>query len=114
VHPIAATRLRDRLLSQRREILAAYESHRAPCTTCPAADSLDAAAARTLDQLVVNLRHSERGLLRRIDAALARIEAGQAGDCTCCGAPIGAPRLDAVPWAETCIRCQLTHEEGVA
>jgi len=46
-----------------------------------------------------------RAELRALDAADARLAAGTYGVCVRCGRPIAAARLDALPAAETCIRC---------
>jgi DnaK suppressor protein len=49
-----------------------------------------------------------------IDAALRRLfrAAAEFGRCTGCGADVGYDRLDAIPWAETCIACQNQRENG--
>ncbi|HEY3334732.1 MAG TPA: TraR/DksA C4-type zinc finger protein [Candidatus Limnocylindrales bacterium] len=52
------------------------------------------------------LRDHNRLHLEAVDAALARLEAGTYGGCTVCGKPVGAARLDALPWAALCIDCQ--------
>lgn len=44
--------------------------------------------------------------LKLIDAALDRMAAGDFGACLACGEPISNRRLNAIPWAEYCIRCQ--------
>lgn len=41
----------------------------------------------------------------QLDAALRRLDEGTYGICATCGSPIGAARLDARPFATTCIRC---------
>ena len=46
-----------------------------------------------------------RAHLAEVDAALARVDAGTYGLCERCGAPIGTPRLEALPAARTCIGC---------
>lgn len=48
--------------------------------------------------------------LREIDAAVARIERGDYGECTDCGEPIARERLDAYPTAFRCIDCQAAYE----
>jgi DnaK suppressor protein len=53
--------------------------------------------------------HSEQ-VLRDIDAALGRIEAGTYGTCERCGKPIGEERLDAMPYATLCIECKRLEE----
>lgn len=49
-------------------------------------------------------RDSEQ--LQEIDASLARIQLGTYGRCSECGREIPISRLDAVPWANLCIRDQ--------
>ena len=46
-----------------------------------------------------------RDQLRQVDAALARLDAGEFGICTRCGQPVAADRLAARPTASTCIAC---------
>jgi RNA polymerase-binding transcription factor DksA len=41
--------------------------------------------------------------LAEIDAAFERLDAGTYGLCEVCGKPIGADRLNAIPWARLCI-----------
>lgn len=43
--------------------------------------------------------------LRAIEAALARIEAGEFGWCEACGEPIGERRLDLDPTLGRCVAC---------
>ena len=37
--------------------------------------------------------------------ALARLDAGEYGECTSCGEPIAEARLKALPYATLCIQC---------
>lgn len=48
--------------------------------------------------------------LRDIEAAKARIEAGQFGSCIDCGVRIGIERLRAYPVAKRCFVCQHRNE----
>jgi RNA polymerase-binding transcription factor DksA len=43
--------------------------------------------------------------LAEIDAALARLDAGEYGTCERCGRPIAPARLEARPTARTCVGC---------
>jgi DnaK suppressor protein len=45
-------------------------------------------------------------LLRQVEVALERLQAGQYGSCINCGQEIPESRLNAVPWAIYCIACQ--------
>lgn len=51
------------------------------------------------------LRDRSRAALVQVEAALVAIEDGSYGRCTSCGNPIPAERLEAIPWAATCIDC---------
>jgi DnaK suppressor protein len=47
-----------------------------------------------------------RSNLHDVDRALAKLDAGTYGACERCGQPIGAERLEAIPWAMLCIDCK--------
>jgi DnaK suppressor protein len=44
-------------------------------------------------------------MAREIDHALRRLAEGSYGSCEACGRPIPNERLEAVPWASTCVSC---------
>jgi DnaK suppressor protein len=46
------------------------------------------------------------GLLNQVDEALRRFEQGTYGICEECGQPIPPERLEALPYATTCLKCQ--------
>lgn len=52
--------------------------------------------------------------LQAVRAALERIAEGRFGDCSDCGEPIAAARLQALPSAARCAACQQLHEHGRA
>lgn len=51
---------------------------------------------------------------REIVEALARLDAGEYGNCQDCEEPISPPRLKAVPQARRCVRCQDRFERAAA
>ncbi len=67
------------------------------------ADEADLASNTINQQVSFSIREKELVKLRRIDAALARIEAGQYGICIESGEEIEEKRLETQPWAEFCI-----------
>ena len=86
------------------------------------ARSLDAEAAQdSADRCVISLSKEalferssqQRTLLRVIEAALRRIADGSFGVCVTCSDDIEDRRLDALPWAQFCLRCQEAIEEHV-
>ena len=48
-------------------------------------------------------------MLRLVNAALARIDRGEYGECHACEEPISDKRLNAIPWAPYCVHCQDSH-----
>ena len=50
--------------------------------------------------------------LALVEDALARLDDGSFGACVRCGKPIAAARLEALPWAATCIDCQRDLDRG--
>ena len=54
----------------------------------------------------IALRDNENILLSNIEHALMKISEQSYGTCDICGEPIPASRLEALPWAATCITCQ--------
>ncbi|WP_338067047.1 TraR/DksA C4-type zinc finger protein [Paracoccus endophyticus] len=55
--------------------------------------------------MLTALGQSDRAEIRRIDAALARIAAGDYGDCVQCGNPIPDKRLQLLPDTPFCANC---------
>lgn len=56
------------------------------------------------------LRENARETIERVEAALQKMENGTYGLCDICGQPIPAGRLDAVPYATLCVKCQADVE----
>jgi DnaK suppressor protein len=71
--------------------------------TADALDEVQFAAAR---ELRTRALERESSLLRDVRMALDRIADGSYGDCLQCEDEIGPKRLNAIPWATLCIRCQ--------
>ncbi len=57
------------------------------------------------EELLDNLSHMEVNLLKEIDLALKKIDAGTYGICENCGTEISMARLKAIPWTRYCARC---------
>lgn len=67
--------------------------------------------ADLLNDTDIALLSHELVRLRDIDAALARIKAGTYGTCIDCGEAIPAARLNALPTALSCVKCQQAYEK---
>ena len=68
----------------------------------------DAALQNGIDFAVIQLKAET---LARIDAALARLDAGMYGDCFDCGDEISDKRLRALPFAVRCTACEEKREQ---
>ena len=62
-------------------------------------------------ELALRCLTRESRLAREVRAALARIEGGSFGICLNCEEEIKPRRLEAVPWAAYCVRCQEAAEQ---
>lgn len=76
-------------------------------------DPADMAANAYTKELLVSMSDNDRQLLNLIDEALERMEDGEYAKCIRCGESLSEKRLDAVPWARHCVRCQELHERGL-
>lgn len=73
-------------------------------------DEMDAASSEINLAFLGRLRERERGLITKIDQALAKIESNEFGLCESCGEEVGIKRLEARPVAELCIDCKSEQE----
>jgi RNA polymerase-binding protein DksA len=65
---------------------------------------------QNIARLLARLDDRGKAEIEAIDAALARIAAGDYGYCTQCHATIALARLRALPTAATCVPCAEAHE----
>lgn len=117
--PAALENFRQQLLGLKRDAAAAVEARlhgqgeqRKDEAGLPrhADETDDDAAAETQRQADVAHLARTATLLDEIDAALARIDAGDYGLCVDCEEPIDLRRLQAYPAATRCARCQQQAE----
>ena len=71
-----------------------------------AADALDQVQQGEERDLAIRRIESTFSRIQSIKLALDRINAGEYGMCLRCEGEISAKRLQAIPWAGYCIRCQ--------
>lgn len=100
--------VRQRLLARREEL--AERANRAGSDLRREAEPLSAdfdeqAIQRENDEVLQELGDSARQELRRVNRALARLEAGDYFVCSECAGPIAAERLAVIPDADRCAVC---------
>ena len=76
-------------------------------------DPADMAANAYTKELLFSMSANDRRLLELIDEALGRAEIGGYGNCVHCGDLVQDKRLEAVPWARHCLKCQDLAERGM-
>ena len=61
-------------------------------------------------ELSFNLQGGDFSRLRSIEGAMKSLDRGEYGLCASCGEDIKEKRLEVVPWATMCLRCQSEAE----
>jgi RNA polymerase-binding protein DksA len=118
---IDVDRLRRELEFERMRLVAAIQSVNHPQSLADETGDLsigtddhlaDSATETYMRELDDGLEENAERLLAEVDAALERIADGTYGTCTACGRPIGADRLQAVPYATLCLDDKRVEERG--
>lgn len=99
------TATKELLLKRRAELTGALAEIEDKLDDPMPKDWEDRASERQGDEVLEALGQADLDELRRIDAALERIEHGTYGICAKCGNPISDERLQAVPTAALCRNC---------
>ncbi len=76
-------------------------------------DVADMAVESYTKEFMFGKSSGDRATLQKINEALERIADESYGTCVHCGDPIQPKRLEAVPWAQYCLRCQGLQEKGL-
>lgn len=74
------------------------------------ADAADQAATEYERQALAHKAAVARQIVENLKQALQRIERGTFGECAECGNEIEPKRLEAIPWARYCLKCQELRE----
>lgn len=97
----------ERLVKNAAESTVATENSKSPISSAE-----NAADTYEQDFAFISME-SEEDLLRKVDHALMRIRENTYGDCEECGQTINPDRLEALPWATMCVKCQELEERGI-
>ena len=73
-------------------------------------DAIDEVQLAGERELAIRNLDRESNLLRNVRGALGRMADGSYGVCMHCEEEIKPKRLEAVPWAKYCIRCQVAAD----
>ncbi len=103
------------LLEQRRrqmEKVSADEAFALASSEDDLKDQLDVSRQDMNKQISYHLTEIERQMITAIDKALEKIEDGEYGLCARCEEPIAERRLEIIPTALYCARCQTAIESN--
>jgi DnaK suppressor protein len=75
------------------------------------ANPVDKTAAEGALNTLFAVGEDKTAELKLIDEALKKIKEGTFGDCELCGQGISIKRLEAVPFAKLCVKCQKNEEK---
>jgi DnaK suppressor protein len=101
------------LLARRRELTRLSDDHLASAgARPPSADESDVAQEGETGEVGARLAELEHREVAQIDRAITRIDSGLYGSCEVCENEIPAARLEALPYATVCVRCQTLLEQS--
>ena len=112
---------RELLLAKRRELVGDMSSMEREALRSASGSNLSNLPLHMADmgtdnyeqEFTLGLVEKDRGLLREINQALAKIQDGTYGLCEGTGKPISKPRLEAQPWAKFSIEHARALEKGM-
>jgi DnaK suppressor protein len=103
-------RRRQATLKSKLEDLLKLAGDRESLEIQPMADPIDQVRSSTDRDMAVETLNQQARSIHEIRSALDRIGEGSYGQCERCDEPIPAKRLDALPWARMCVKCQSATE----
>jgi RNA polymerase-binding protein DksA len=103
VHPAVRQKLTERYA----EILDRMERIAGDANKPLNPDFEEQAVERENDEVIIALDSSIRAEIAQIEKALARMDKGEYGVCEVCGDPITPKRLEALPYANRCMPCNM-------
>jgi len=106
----AGIRRRRAVLESKLSELLELSGDREPLEVQTIADPLDQVRLSTDRDMAVETLNQQAHSIHEIRSALVRIEEGAYGQCERCEEQIPSRRLDAVPWARMCVKCQSASE----
>jgi DnaK suppressor protein len=108
--PQDLTRYRSALIEKLTLLKSLYRQSREGMVVERSADPLDQSIGEFGRKLAAANATHQNIEIRQVEAALRRIEQETYGVCISCDNPIPSKRLDLLPWASRCVRCQEVAE----
>ena len=100
--------IRQKLLAHKQELLTRAAKVRADITRSSGPlekDFAEQVVQMENDAVLAGISEATAAELAQINRALAQLDQGSYGNCSQCGQPIGARRLEVLPYSDRCITC---------
>src|SRR5450432_23941 len=104
--PLTEIRARRTVLEAKLGELTAVFQDRSALTIENSADMLDIIRMATDREVSVQRMNISAQILSDVREALGRLDRGEYGICEDCEESISPRRLEAIPWARVCVKCQ--------
>lgn len=107
---------KQRLMDKKREVTEAYNKNTTYGRLTDdegSQDLADKASSSYTKEFLYSLSNTDREILQQVDEALQRIGKRTFGTCQECSDELNRKRLEAVPWASHCVKCQEKIEKGL-
>ena len=107
-------KFKQRLVAKRKELVSEVRGSNVGSLETSAdgiQDIADQASSAYTKEFLLSIGDAERRMLRQVDEALDKIRQDTYGLCESCGEMINERRLEALPFARLCIKCQEKEEE---
>jgi RNA polymerase-binding transcription factor DksA len=114
LHSAVAAAAREHLLRDRAELLSHLDAASVPppqATATTGQGETEHVTSEVEYRVQAVLDASVLARLAELDGALQRIDDGTYGRCVRCGSTIGRDRLEAIPHAALCVRCQEADDD---
>lgn len=110
----ALVKLRQELSARREALRAVLRGDLTALTelTQSTGDLAEVALDTAHEQVTSQLAEAESSEIAKIDEAISRFSDGSYGACEGCAKPIPLARLEALPYATLCIKCQVKLEDS--
>ncbi len=105
--------IKKRLLEERDAILTKLQENDLSIDNSETPDPVDLAVRNYSKNVMLAVSENESKQLVLINEAIERLDTKYFGDCQNCEEPINEKRLEAVPWARYCLKCQELVEQGM-
>ena len=106
-------KLKDWMLRRREELNERLHNIKRDVTRKASADWSEQAQERENDEVIDALGNEAKIELNKINLALDRMQNDEYGYCRDCGEEIAPARLQAMPYADLCIKCAEARDRSV-